>query len=127
MIMTHEIDPREDLLNQIGPLDDFEVFNNQILCAIYVRPEKTQGGIYLTDKVRDEDKFQGKVGLIVKMGPEAFKDDSGAWFNNVLFSINDWVVFRPSDGWSITVNKVICRIIDDVNIRGRIQHPDQVW
>jgi hypothetical protein len=61
------------------------------------------------------------------MGPEAFKDDSGTWFNNVLFSINDWVVFRPSDGWSITVNKVICRIIDDVNIRGRIQHPDQVW
>jgi co-chaperonin GroES (HSP10) len=127
MIMTHDIDPKDDLLNQIGSLDDFEIFNNQILCAVYVRPEKTKSGIYLTDKVRDEDKFQGKVGLIMKMGPEAFKDNSGEWFSNVGFSTHDWVVFRPSDGWNITVNGVLCRIIDDINVRGRIQHPDQVW
>ena len=41
--------------------------------------------------------------------------------------LHDWVVFRPSDGWSVTVNKVICRILDDTNVRGRIQQPDQVW
>ena len=43
------------------------------------------------------------------------------------FNENDWVVFRPSDGWSITVNGVLCRILEDINVRGRIQHPDQVW
>ena len=39
----------------------------------------------------------------------------------------DWIVFRPIDGWSITVNNVLCRMIDDMNIKGRVDHPDRVW
>jgi co-chaperonin GroES (HSP10) len=127
MVMSHETDPKKNLLEEIGSVNDLEIFNNQILCAVYIRPEKTKSGIYLTDKAREEDKFQGKVGLIVKMGPEAFADGSGEWFSNNTFSVNDWVLFRPSDGWSITVNGVLCRILDDINVRGRVQHPDQVW
>jgi hypothetical protein len=41
--------------------------------------------------------------------------------------LQDWVVFRPSDGWSITVNGVLCRLLQDSNVKGRIRHPDQVW
>lgn len=125
--MSHDVDPREDLLKQIGSLKGIEIFNNQILCAVYVRPEKTKGGIVLPDQHRAEDKIQGKVGLVLKKGPNAFVDDTNTWFQDVEINENDWIVFRPSDGWSITVNKVICRILDDVNVRGRIQHPDQVW
>jgi hypothetical protein len=36
-------------------------------------------------------------------------------------------VFRPSDGWGITVNNVLCRMIDDVNIKARVDQPDRVW
>jgi co-chaperonin GroES (HSP10) len=126
MVMTHDVDPKEAILKDIGDINDIEIFNNQVLCAVYVRPEKTKSGLYITSTSRDEDKIQGKVGLILKMGPAAFEDD-GQWFANTQFNESDWVVFRPSDGWSITVNGVLCRIIDDVNIRGRIQHPDQVW
>ena len=39
----------------------------------------------------------------------------------------DWIVFRPSDGWSITVNNVLCRMIDDINIKARVDHHDRVW
>jgi co-chaperonin GroES (HSP10) len=126
MVMTHDVDPKEALLKEIGDIDSVEIFNNQVLCAIYVRPEKTKSGIYLTSASRDEDKIQGKVGLILKQGPAAFVDD-GQWFTDTKFENGEWVVFRPSDGWSIVVNGVLCRMIDDVNIRGRIQHPDQVW
>jgi len=127
MVMNHDVDPREALNKEIGDISNLEIFNNQVLCAIYIRPEKTKSGLYLTDQNRDEDKIQGKVGLIIKMGPEAFVDGNDQWFNDVTFNVNDWVVFRPSDGWSVTVNGVLCRIIDDINIRGRIQQPDQVW
>jgi hypothetical protein len=61
------------------------------------------------------------------MGGDAFIDDTGKWFKDAKIELDDWVVFRPSDGWSITVNGVLCRILDDTNVRGRIQQPDQVW
>ena len=130
MLMVHERDPREALKDKIGPVDDFELFNNQVLCAVYIRPEKTRGGIMLPDSTRDEDKNQGKVGLVLKVGENAFKDSSGKWTWPQDIGVGDWVYFRASDGWAITLNGQkdnLCRILDDVDIRGRIQHPDQVW
>jgi co-chaperonin GroES (HSP10) len=127
MVMQHDVDPKKDLLKRIGDIKDIEIYNNQILVAVYIRPEKTIGGIIIPDENRNEDKTQGKVGLVLKKGPDAFNDESGQWFKDVKVKDNDWVIFRPSDGWTITVNKVVCRILDDVNVRGRIQHPDQVW
>ena len=127
MVMQHDVDPKKDLLKKIGDIKDIEIYNNQILVAVYIRPEKTIGGIIIPDENRNEDKTQGKVGLVLKKGPDAFNDESGQWFKDVKVKNNDWVIFRPSDGWTITVNKVVCRLLDDVNVRGRIQHPDKVW
>ncbi len=127
MIMDHDIDPRTKILSELGDLSSIELFNNQILAAVYIRPTRTKSGIYLSDKTVDEDRFQGKVGLLVSMGSSAFQDDSGAWFNNASFNLHDWVVFRPSDGWSIVVNGVLCRIMADTQVKMRIQSPDIAW
>jgi co-chaperonin GroES (HSP10) len=127
MVMDHSNDPKAAILKDIGDLSSFELFNNQVLVAVYVRPKKTKSGIYLPDATVDEDKIQGKVGLVVKKGPLAFVDESNQWFTDISVSENDWVVFRPSDGWSITVNNVLCRILDDTAVRGKIASPDQVW
>jgi len=89
--------------------------------------KRPKSGIYLTSGTRDEDKIQGKVGLVLKKGPQAFVDPSNNWFEGIDISLDDWVFFRPSDGWSVTINNVVCRMLDDTNIRGRIQAPDQVW
>jgi co-chaperonin GroES (HSP10) len=125
--MDHEVDPKAAILEEIGDISNLEVFNNQIVVAVYIRPQKTKSGIILTDKTTDEDRFQSKVGLILKQGPTAFDDPSGVWFSEMDVSEGDWVVFRPNDGWSITVNNVLCRMIEDVNVKGRIDHPDRVW
>lgn len=127
MTMEHEIDPSAVLLKELGDLSAVEVFNNQMLVAVYIRPQKTKSGIILTSQTTDEDRFQSKVGLVVKKGPNAFKDDTGEWFSGIEINENDWIVFRPSDGWSITVNGVLCRMIEDVNIKARIDQPDRVW
>jgi len=125
--MLHDIDPKEKLKAQIGDLTSLEVFNNQVVIAIYTRPERTKGGIFLTPNAQSEDKIQSKVGLVVKMGPEAFMDERGKWFADVEINVGDWVVFRPSEGWNITINDVACRMLDDVNIRCRVQNPDMIW
>jgi len=127
MIMEHEKDPKQKLWDDIGDVTPFEIFNNQILVAIYIRPQRTKSGIYLSDQSRDEDKIQSKVGLVIKKGPSAFVDEGNEWFKDVTVEENDWVVFRPSDGWSITVNNVLCRIIDDTAVRGKVDVPDRVW
>jgi co-chaperonin GroES (HSP10) len=127
MIMDHEIDPAQKLKNEIGDISGIEIFNNQVLCAVYIRPDKTKGGIMLANQTTEEDRFQSKVGLVVKMGPQAFVDETNSWFADNDAKVGDWIVFRPSDSWSITVNGVLCRILEDMSVRGRVTAPDLVW
>lgn len=133
-LMEHTEDPKLAILNRVGDLKDIEVFGSDILIAVYMRPEKTKSGIILTDAARAEDAFQGKCGLIVKMGPTAYLDDDGNKFRDI--KEHDWVIFRASDGWPVTLNAansvsskdaVICRIITDINIRMRVSSPDVIF
>jgi len=127
MLMDHEIDPKEKLLNELGDLSQIEIFNNKLLVAVYIRPEKAKSGLYIPDQNREEDKFQSKVGLLVKKGNAAFEDDTGAWFKDIEINMHDWLIVRPSDAWSITVNGVLCRIVEDALVQGRVPHPDAAW
>lgn len=127
MLMDHENDPKKEILDKLGDLSNIEIFNNQILVAVYIRPQKTKSGIYLSDKTVDEDRYQGKVGLLVGMGPSAFNDENGQWFNQAQFNLHDWLVFRPSDGWSVTFNGVLCRMMSDTQVKARIPSPDTAW
>ena len=123
-VMDHSLDPKLALLKEVGDISNVEIFNNQVLVAIYIRPELTAGGIIITNNIRDEDKWQGKVGLVLKKGPTAFTHD---WFKGQEINENDWAVFRPSDGWGLTINGQMCRILEDTVIRGRTQHPDAIY
>jgi len=127
MRMEHADDPKKAILEEIGSIDDINVFNNQILVAIYMRPEKTKSGIILTDDTRSEDRYQGKVGLVLKKGATAFVDPDNKWFVDTNVEIGDWVYFRVTDGWSVNVHGVSCRILEDTDIRGSIKYPDTVW
>ena len=127
MTMEHENDPANELRKQAGDVSTIEVFNNQLLVAVYVRPQKTKSGIYLTDKTTEEDQYQSKVGLVLKKGPAAFEGDDSLWFKDMHIELDDWIVFRPSDGWAITVNGVLCRMLDDTSVRGKIDVPDKIW
>lgn len=127
MRMEHDIDPAETIRKEMGDISDIEIFHNQVLVAVYIRPEKTKSGLYLSAQTREEDKYQGKVGLIIKKGADAFVDESGKWFKGVNLDVGNWIYFRPSDGWQITVHGQLCRILDDTDVRGRIPQPDTVW
>ena len=126
-MMEHDEDPKVILKEQIGNIDSFEIYNNQILIAVYVRPEKTKSGIFLPDAHRAEDQYQSKVGLVLKKGPAAFEGDDSLWFKDMKIELDDWIVFRPSEGWAITVNGVLCRMLDDTSVRGKIDVPDKIW
>lgn len=91
-------DPRGALLRALGDFSGLKVAAQQVLVAGYIRPEKTRGGIIRTDRSFGEDRFQGKVGLVLVVGSLAFVDDSVNKFGGFKVSPGDWAIFRPSDG-----------------------------
>ena len=127
MLMHHEVDPVQKILTDIGDLSTVQLFNNEVLVGIYLRPEKTESGFFLTDQHRDEDRHQSKVGLLLKAGPNAFEPNAEGWFEGESFNLNDWLVLRASDGWQITVHGVLCRVLKDVQVKMRVTNPDEVW
>lgn len=126
-------DPKKALLDSIGNVDGIEVFHNLVLVATYIEPEMTKGGIIKPDRTLAENRFQGKAALVLKMGPLAFKDDNVAKFGGVQLTPGDWVMLRPSDGMELfTVEGgasegSCCRIINDINIMGRLSDPSLIY
>lgn len=127
MRMKHAVDPAKQIVNELGDLSDIGLFRNLVLVAIYVRPTQTASGIHLSDKTTEEDKHQGKVGLIVKAGPQAFVDPENKWFDGNPPKVGDWVFFRPAESWAINVHGVACRILEDIDLKGPLKFPDGVW
>ncbi len=123
--MKHEIDPCQEILKQVGPLDDFVIADHDILLAIYQRPEKTCGGIVLTQSNLREDLFQSKAHLVLKVGCAVNH------FGTLPIGRGDWVVVRPSDCWDLEVNFAPCRIARQTEferpIRAVIGSPGLVW
>lgn len=107
-------------------LDKFEVYHNKMLVGIYMAPEKTKGGLYLPDKTRDEDRWQGKCGVVLKKGPLAFKDDGAVQFANDV-NEGDWVVFNINNGFSIDVEGIHCRLLEDSHVQARISDPSLIY
>ena len=91
--MSHSVDPKKVILDDMGDISNVKLFNNQVLVAIYLRPEQTSTGVWLPEKNRDEDKYQGKAGLVIKLGPLAFDEANDNFFKDVDVKLHDWVYF----------------------------------
>lgn len=110
-------------------VDAYRLYDDDVLLATYVAPEKSAGGIMRIQKSMDEDRFQGKCGLLLKMGPAAFKyDRSGLYaFDGEPPKLHTWQVYRMSDGWEISLHGVSCRIIRANALRGEVANPTDIW
>ncbi len=133
--VEHKIDPKKDLLDKVGEIENPEDFVQftKILVAVYFPPvvTTTKGGILLPGQVSDEDvelnKNQSKVGLIIAMGSRCYEDDETTKFHGIKNNVGDWVWFRPTDGMPVEINGQICRVFREGDIIGRLPHPDKVW
>lgn len=128
--MVHEVDPAHQIWDAIGGakgLGGFKVMHNDVLIAVYIRPEKTKSGIILSDQTRREDEMQGKAGLVLKKGPLAFVSDENYDFKGQDVEPGDWVAIWVSDGRKIVINGVLCRMVEDRWIRLKIPAPDAVF
>jgi co-chaperonin GroES (HSP10) len=130
-LRTNETDDeaRQRIKDKVGDVGHYEVFGNKVLVGIYVSPPKTRGGIFLTEETKAEDVYQGKVGIVLKKGPSAFQDDGSFSFHGMAVDEGDWVVFRASDGFPMTINNEHgnVRLLDDVDVKMTTPRPDLVF
>lgn len=116
----------EAIKKKVGNLHGVDVMFNMVLLAAYVRPSKTKGGILRPGQNIEEDIWQGKVGLVLKLGPDAFIDGPDFSFNGQKAKHNEWVVFKTGDAWQLTINDWPCRLVRDSAIRMKVEDPSMV-
>ncbi len=110
-----------------GVLPDVEVMFNMVLLAIYIRPEKTRGGIIRPGLNVEEDAYQGKAGLVVKTGPNAFEDDGEYDFHGQKVEVGEWAVFKVGDAWPLSINGIACRLVRDSSLKLKVKDPRIVF
>jgi hypothetical protein len=142
--LAQAADQRAAILEAVSEaLKDFNViYGADVLTATYIEPETTAGGIILPGARINESIYQGKVGLVLALGNEAFKYRDGYSFFSkyenetdeeylrrtaaLTPKPGDWVFYRTSSTWKCTINKVACQFIRDVEIKGRITNPNAI-
>lgn len=94
----------------------------RILIACPVIEEKTEGGIIRPDELLDKEKVASIVGLVVKLGKDAYRDQNkfpnGPWCKE-----GEWVMFRSYAGIRMNLNGHEFRMINDDTVEGVVPDP----
>jgi Co-chaperonin GroES (HSP10) len=97
----------------------------RILILPYRGKGKTEGGIYLPDKVVEENQVSTQVGYVLKVGDLAYKDPekfpTGPWCKE-----QDWVMFARYSGSRFNIDGGEVRILNDDEILARIIEPEDI-
>ena len=116
-------DSKAQIFKAVGKYSD-EVLHALVLVAVYPGSKYHPGTTLLrTDKNLLEQKYQGNAGLVIAVGPGAFKDDKIAKFHGKKIEVGDWVVMRPSDGLAMNYKEWPCYLFEDVQIKIKIADP----
>lgn len=100
---------------------------NRVLVATYVESETTKGGIIRPQRNLDESRFQGKVGLVLAMGPLAFRFDDPEEYQTPMPAFGDWIFYRASDTFECGFSGVLCRIVTDDAVMGILDNPEVIY
>lgn len=118
---------KKALLREVGPYLEqtrMRAFGHDVLVAVYDRSGKqTRGGLYLP-QTAEEDKFQGKVGLILSMGPLCSGPEFQAWFGDEPPQVGDWIGFNVRDTFALTLGSTACRVVEWKYLRFATDVPD---
>lgn len=94
----------------------------RLLIAIPEMEEKTEGGVYLPDKLKDAENTASILGFVVKAGPDAYGDadkfPTGPWCKE-----GDFVVFRSYSGTRFKLRGKEFRLINDDTVEAVVDDP----
>jgi co-chaperonin GroES (HSP10) len=97
----------------------------KILVAMPTVKEKTEGGVIRPDSLRKQEEVASIFGVVVTMGPDAYKDEgkfpSGPWCKE-----GDWVVMRSYTGTRFKIQDQEFRLINDDSVEAVVEDPEHI-
>jgi len=97
----------------------------RILILPFSRKSTTKGGIMLADSYLEKERIATTVGLVVSLGPDAYKDTTkfpnGAWCEE-----KDWIIFGRYAGARIKIDGGDLRLLNDDEVLAVIDNPENV-
>lgn len=136
--IVHDVDPKEQILAECQEmLADFRLRPTDVMLVMYQR-DKTGDviqlaatGLYLPNSAKStvaEDAYQGKIGLVIKVGSLAFTTDDDHRWGDFVPKLGDWVVINVGDTFSFDLpNGRRARCVDENLVRLIVPRPDSVW
>lgn len=93
---------------------------------IIVRPvsirEKTKGGIYLPDKVKDDISYLTTIGRVLKIGDLAYKDET-KFPNGKWCDVGDYVCYGKHTGQKFVYKGIKLLLIYDDQVIMKVDDP----
>ena len=97
----------------------------RLLILPYRGKGKTESGIYLPDKIVEENAVSTQVGYVLKVGELAYKDATkfpeGSWCVK-----GDWVMFARYAGSRFRIDGGEVRILNDDEVLAKIASPEDI-
>jgi chaperonin GroES len=98
----------------------------RILVLPFKMKDRTKGGILITDDVVERAQVASTCGLVLKVGPDAYKDKErypeGPWCKK-----GTWVVFARYAGSRIKIDGGEVRLLNDDEVLATVENPEDIF
>ena len=98
----------------------------RILVLPFKMKDKTKGGILITDDVVERAQVASTCGLVLEVGPDAYKDKErypkGPWCKK-----GSWVVFARYAGSRIKIDGGEVRLLNDDEVLATVENPEDIF
>lgn len=93
-----------------------------LLIATMKVSEKTAGGVHLPDSIKDAESTASILGVVLKIGPEAYSDSS-RFPSGPYCKVGDFVIFRSYSGTRFKIEDQEFRLINDDTVEAVVSDP----
>ena len=97
----------------------------RLLVLPYKGQGKTKGGVILADQTMEERSYTTVTGLVLKIGPDCYKDETrypnGPWCKK-----GDWIIFGRYAGSRFGIEGGEVRILNDDEIIAVVKDPEDI-
>jgi co-chaperonin GroES (HSP10) len=84
--------------------------------------EKTEGGVYMPDQLRQAEETASIIGFVIKTGPDAYSDKD-RFPNGAYCKEGDFVIFRSYSGTRFKIHGKEFRLVNDDTIEAVVEDP----